>query len=66
MPLREFLYTSLGPQQIHGKTDSPHSETNADGSLNLTKSAPDQLPVFVSDAKKNVCSFHETILRSIR
>ncbi|KAF4809936.1 Chitinase A1 [Colletotrichum siamense] len=36
-------------------TDAKYAfaETSEDGSLNLTKSAPDQLPVFVSEAKKN-------------
>lgn len=32
------------------------AETAPDGSLDISKSSPDQLPVFVAAAKENVCS----------
>ncbi|KAH8765982.1 family 18 glycosyl hydrolase [Diaporthe sp. PMI_573] len=49
---RGFPVSSI-PWDKYTEIKYAFAETSADGSLNLTKSAPDQLPVFVSDAKKN-------------
>ncbi|KAI7778038.1 hypothetical protein LA080_002675 [Diaporthe eres] len=49
---RGFPVSSI-PWDKYTEIKYAFAETNADGSLNLTKSAPDQLPVFVSEAKKN-------------
>ncbi|KAJ0104251.1 hypothetical protein J7T55_001738 [Diaporthe amygdali] len=49
---RGFPVSSI-PWDKYTEIKYAFAETNADGSLNLTKSNPDQLPVFVSDAKKN-------------
>ncbi|GKT43536.1 chitinase A1 [Colletotrichum spaethianum] len=51
---RGFPVSSM-PWEKYTDAKYAFAETNADGSLNLTKSAPDQLPVFVSAAhEKNV------------